>query len=140
MPLISVPPQELLALEITTNATSTSTATHGGALSTPISTSFTTGTRPIELDVQIPYASNGTAGGFAEIHILIDGTCRLEAFIYSAVGSIGGFLSRKRRITNLAAGSHTIAVQCKVGSGTGSLQFSSSNGTENPGSVLIREV
>jgi hypothetical protein len=143
MSVTQPPPQELLAVAYSVAGTSTTTTGHGAPLSTNWGGSFTISSRTtVDVEVFIPYLTVASAAGvFAEAHILIDGVCIVEAFVpHITVGAFTGLgmsAARKVRVAGLAAGSHTIVVQVKVGTAvTGTITGTANN----PGLLRVVEV
>lgn len=110
--------QELLAVQVTASATTTSTATHGAAPTPTIGGPFTTTSAHPNVDIEVScpylYASVASVPSF---HVMVDGSadgnCQGEGDTYCAANLTGSSVYRKFRLTGLTAGAHTLAVFLK---------------------------
>jgi hypothetical protein len=147
MAVVDSMPRELMAVsyEVVGSVTGANSGdAHGKALNNTWGGSFIVGNRTtVDLEISVPYlAVNNATGVFAEVHVLVDGTCRAEGFIpHQAVGATVGLglpVYRKVRLVGLTAGSHTVSVQVKIGVTTNTGTIAGS--TTNPGLLRVVEV
>lgn len=137
MPIIQSSPRELLAVEVTSTLTTTSTATDGAAFSPAWGGNFTVAHRTnIEIEVHLPSVTHSSTE-WAGVIAYLDGVNLGVRYFWNWLGSVpeGGVTGKWRAA--LAAGDHTIAVRGKVGAaGTGTFLMSATD----KGLLVVREV
>jgi hypothetical protein len=97
------------------SVTSTSTATHGGAWSTPWGGTLVTTGKSLEIDVSANFV---IASGSIDVvlHVLIGGTCVYEDSMKATHAAVGRKMTGSTILTGLAAGSYSVAVQAQLAS------------------------
>jgi hypothetical protein len=139
MPIIPSTPRELLAVEYTVVGTTTSTAANGAAFGTAWGGSFDVASRTnVEISVQVPYIQNSATEWTGVVPIL-DGSTNLGVRLFWSwvAGMPHAGLHGVWRVSGLSAGTHTIAINGKVGAAsTGTITCTATD----KGLLVVREV
>jgi hypothetical protein len=132
------PPSEQYVLNQGTDYTTTSTS-WVNVDNTNLAFTLTTNGGDVLVHVHLPVVGSG---GIVYLDLEVDGT-RLAGDDGLARAAAGGvaIVSFTRLITGLAAGSHTIKLQWKVGAGTGTIYAGAgTSGNDLHGQMWVREV